>query len=621
MSVVLPDKTIAEVLSTAAPLDTEVNGGRLTLEERHPFLCLHRGIRNKEDPGTAELIMGQACFAIAPSGNPADECFASAVETTLTHLAGIFRKVLLLEVWALDPPELASEDPQVLRIGLTVPKSPSPDAFVETMDRALSAESWPGGSPEIDIERVVAPHPLHLKPVLPRKTCNSLGIVYVSLGVAPAYRDPITDNILPFQHRMIRTALGRVLKKALYTFCHSEGVHLPAHYHELGRTQLSREVLKIDEDLSAVAAAFDPLLLVTPVNSDAAWNAFQSGHCKTAPKFFYRPVPIDPPSLKRKLYSVPMDRIEDPTLHRFFDSKRVELDRFLNLLEDRETDRFVLSCQQIFGAPDDELVSLAEKILKRVKSHTPDDKASASLGAEEVAVAARADLSAYGFKPEDVEIRDDVPGLMVSRGRFLIGRHARVAERRLRATLDHEIGVHVVTYRNGVHQTFTQLRVGMAGYEDLQEGLAVFAEHCTGGLSRPRLRQIAGRVLAVKSVLDGDSFLNTFKVLHDEHEFNMRTAFFMAMRSHRGGGFTKDIVYLRGLRFVIGHLLEGHDIVPLLAGKVSHDHLDVIEELTHRGLIRSPKVVSTVFTPERLESVVAGLKAHDGLIDVIAGGV
>ncbi|NIQ16470.1 MAG: DUF1704 domain-containing protein, partial [Candidatus Dadabacteria bacterium] len=68
---------------------------------------------------------------------------------------------------------------------------------------------------------------------------------------------------------------------------------------------------------------------------------------------------------------------------------------------------------------------------------------------------------------------------------------------RVEALLQHEIGTHALTYFNGLSQPFKQLCIGLSGYEELQEGLAVLAEYLVGGLSKPRLRLLAGRVVAV----------------------------------------------------------------------------------------------------------------------------
>ena len=45
------------------------------------------------------------------------------------------------------------------------------------------------------------------------------------------------------------------------------------------------------------------------------------------------------------------------------------------------------------------------------------------------------------------------------------------------ALLHHEVGTHLVTHVNGTHQPIKVLGVGLAGYDETQEGLAVLAEY------------------------------------------------------------------------------------------------------------------------------------------------
>ena len=77
--------------------------------------------------------------------------------------------------------------------------------------------------------------------------------------------------------------------------------------------------------------------------------------------------------------------------------------------------------------------------------------------------------------------------------------------------------------------------------------MGVLAEFLVGGLTRPRLRLLAARVLAVQQMLEGAAFQEVFQELDREHFFERRIAFTIAMRVFRGGGLTKDLVYLRGL--------------------------------------------------------------------------
>lgn len=191
----------------------------------------------------------------------------------------------------------------------------------------------------------------------------------------------------------------------------------------------------------------------------------------------------------------------------------------------------------------------------------------------------------HGLEPA-VEIRKDVVGVLVSRGVLKISDTFTVQRRRAKALIQHEVGTHVVTYFNGKAQPFKLFHLGVPGYEQLQEGLAVLAEYISGGLTNPRLRTLAARVVAVQHLVAGYSFVETFYMLIDKYGFKPESSFSITMRVYRGGGFTKDAVYLKGLLNLLHYIREGNDIEPLLIGKIRQDYLPVVEELMHRKVLR-----------------------------------
>jgi uncharacterized protein (TIGR02421 family) len=154
--------------------------------------------------------------------------------------------------------------------------------------------------------------------------------------------------------------------------------------------------------------------------------------------------------------------------------------------------------------------------------------------------------------------------------------------------LQHEVGTHVVTHANGAAQPLQLLQVGLPGYEESQEGLATFAEYVVGGLTKPRLATIAGRVIAARALVDGASFVETYRVLTTTWGFTAPAAFAITTRIHRGGGLTKDSIYLRGLRGLLGYLGTGGTIEPLLAGKLPLTDVGIVEELMWRRVLRPP---------------------------------
>ena len=83
------------------------------------------------------------------------------------------------------------------------------------------------------------------------------------------------------------------------------------------------------------------------------------------------------------------------------------------------------------------------------------------------------------------------------------------------------------------------------------------------------------------------------------------------MRVFRGGGLTKDAVYLRGLIQVLDYLAQGGKLQPLLVGKIALSHVPIIQELQWRQVLKPaplrPRFLDLPGAGERLAQVRAGL--------------
>jgi uncharacterized protein (TIGR02421 family) len=186
----------------------------------------------------------------------------------------------------------------------------------------------------------------------------------------------------------------------------------------------------------------------------------------------------------------------------------------------------------------------------------------------------------------DIMVRDDIEGILVSRGVLCVNNKFSVERSRAPALIQHEVGTHITTYFNGKAQPFRLFYNGVPGYEQLQEGLAVFAEYLCGGLNNSRIRTLAARVIAVHQMVAGHSFIDTFFLLTDKYDFSEERAFSITMRAYRGGGLTKDAIYLKGLISLLEYIQEGKDVMPLLIGKIRQDYLPIIDELVYRKLLK-----------------------------------
>ncbi len=382
--------------------------------------------------------------------------------------------------------------------------------------------------------------------------------------------------------------------------------------------------LAVDARLAEIERELNLLLNVTPTNGAEAWTDFERSGFDSVPTLQSRPLDFDPDLVKRELYKVEIERVEDSTLHSLFRAKRDEIARQITLLEDRDTSRFRYGALQLYGVPGHSLVETARSLLARIDLPPI---TSGSVTATAFAEAARAELESYrssypGF-PIAVEVRDDVEDLMVSFGRLLIPATAGFREDRVEPLIQHEVGTHVVTYRNGDSQPLKLLAVGLPSYEETQEGLAVLAEYVVGGLDPRRMRVLAARVVAASMMLGDAGFIEIFKHLTDDHRFAPRAAWSVTTRATYGGGSTKDIIYLRGIERLLGYFAEGGSIDPLLAGKLSLDHVPLVEDLIQHGVLEPPwarpRWLTAPGAEDRLERMREGMSTADLLgMDVAA---
>jgi uncharacterized protein (TIGR02421 family) len=372
----------------------------------------------------------------------------------------------------------------------------------------------------------------------------------------------------------------------------------------------------VDARLTEIERDLKLGLNVTPTNGAEAWRDFERSGFETVPTLQSRPLDFEPDLVKRDLFDVEIERVEDPALNALFRGKRDEIARQITMLEDRGTSRFRYGALQLYGAPGESLLATARSLLEDVK---PQRITSASVTATAFAAAARAELQWYRSNhptlPVEVEVRNDVADLMVSHGRLFIPATASFREDRVEPLIQHEVGTHVVTYRNGDSQPLTLLAVGLPYYEETQEGLALLAEFVVGGLDPRRIRVLAARVVAARMMLSGANFIEIFRHLTEDNGFAPRTAWSLTSRATYGGGSTKDIIYLRGIKRVLGYLAEGRPIDPLLAGKLSLSHVPLIEELIEQGVLEPPRVrprwLSVAGAEKQLERIRDGISVVD----------
>ena len=589
------------------------DGGRVFVDHAVPVLAVHRsGARPDDDDLRAaaeeahRLVTTQPAYVVA-SGAEA----GGVVEAVAAALVEASGDLLVVEVWAPLHESHRPDDPDPFhrRPGFTIYTAANgPSAgTVEALCDALSGVEIAEQGADVTHIETTAVAPPGLEPL------RLGGAVHVGLAVDAVFHNAREGEFYPRVLDRVRAALAPALREAV-----AEAADVPAA--ALGRSRLEPAAVSVDRGLSAVSAQYGFLLQVTPINGDAAWEAFRAGRCERAPELLYRPLTFDPDAVRRDLFALPLDAVEDVTVQALLRECRDETEAHVRMILDVGTPQFLPGSLRAYGAPDDGLVALACDVIGLLNARPAPTEGGAVVGATAFAAAARAELEHYHAQsdlvPVEVEVRDDIPGsLMVSSGRLLVGSATQLDAERVDALLAHEIGTHVLTYANGRAQPLGQLRDGLAGYQDLQEGLAVLAEWLVGGLTAGRFRTLAARVLGADALVQGADFVETFRLLVDTAGLGDRAAFVVALRLYRGGGLTKDMVYLRGLRDLLAHLERGGPFWPLFVGKLALRHLPAIEALAARGVLRPaplrPRYADDPDALARLDRAGRGLSVLD----------
>ena len=373
----------------------------------------------------------------------------------------------------------------------------------------------------------------------------------------------------------------------------------------------STQDLVVDHALAEIAQSFRFLLDVTPVDADAQRAAFASG--AREPDFHYRELEDDPEVVTEMLSRIDLSEVEDPILGKLLRDRHRELSLQVAMLAARNSADFLPLSLELYGGVSPALRDRAMGLLEGVSG---EDDHGPWLDASEFAALADAEIRHYRAQDPDIAmhvvVRPDVAGVLVSGCDLLVADTAKVRECRVEALLQHEVGTHLVTRVNGSHQPIQLLAVGMAAYEETQEGLAILAEFLVGGLTAFRMRQLAARVVAVDRMVSGHPFAEVHDCLRDLG-FAATSAFSTTMRAFRSGGFTKDAIYLRGLLDVLEHLARGGVLDSLWLGKFSLRDLPLIDDLCARDMLVPPKVVPRYL--ERPETA-ARLRRAAELIDI-----
>lgn len=582
-------------------------GGYLHMSDELPYLVIYRQKENAEDEdkATVRFVLSEASFLVI--GSKDFEGYQRLMFALGEAMSCKFKSFLMLEVY--------SGAPELRKFRIKGPEDKLPKTLKvlkEQLDE-LNYKYEALHLDETEILNTVERQPEGRKALLELSALKDAGCLLLGLEIPPVYRNSHGEEY-PVFFRSFKDDLVLALHKTIFEYIRIQTSSGVKSYRALGQKSLQQKLLEIDRKLAEIETSYQFLWLVSPANIRHIKDEFFKSNYEKVLNYHYRLLPFDPDVLKRKLYNLKMEEIDDPALSYIFREKREELDLQISMLTGRGSKEFFYKSMMLYGDIDKPLLKEAETLLR--ESMEEEEKEGGNImKAKDFEVLAEKEFE-Y-FREQDpnfsskIHVRDDVNILMVSQGELYIPSDYKLNANETKALIQHEIGTHVLTYYNGKQQPLKLLSIGLTDYDTLQEGLAVLSEYFVGGLTANRVRTLSGRVVAASARMHGADFQDIFKLLHHDYGFSPQRSFNITSRIMQGGGFTKDISYLKGLLQLREHLENGGELAPLLTGKFALEHMPIINELGERRVLKpvnlTPRYLNTEETKTKISKIREGL--------------
>lgn len=364
----------------------------------------------------------------------------------------------------------------------------------------------------------------------------------------------------------------------------------------------TKALLEIDRSVDALVKQIELLSYVNPINIESEKERFFASKYLTDPIFKYPDINFDKFKLHRELFTQPLEQIEDTTIRNLYEDIIYAYSGLIQCIENiGKGKQFYFDSLHCFGTPTENDVENAKFILHFEDENKEIEQFQPKYSAKDSEVFFKNFSKKYDFS-YNIEFSDKISAIAMvlnNTKTLVLNTNHTYSDNEIAILTNHEIGVHMVTTMNGLLHQLKIFSHGFPNNEETQEGLAVFSEYMSNNLTVTRLKELAYRVIAVDSLAKGYPFSRTFRLLHNTYDLDREMAFYITLRAHRGGGFTKDYLYLSGLKKVYDYYHSGKDLSLLLTGKVSLDYADEIQSLIEKGFGVPPKHITDSYAENK----------------------
>lgn len=348
----------------------------------------------------------------------------------------------------------------------------------------------------------------------------------------------------------------------------------------------------IDNQIDLLVKKIELLNYINPTNIEKQRKKFFKSKYTLEPNFKYPKIDFDTFELQRELFAININDIDDPIIRKLYEDIIYEYSGLIECIDTiGQGKKFYYNSLRCFGTPTEKDVENAKFILHFEDQE--DERLIPQFTNFETEQFFREYSKRYEFT-YNIRHSDKLSSIAMvlnNEQTLVLNTNYIYSQADIDILTNHEIGVHMVTTMNGLLNPLKIFSHGFPNNTETQEGLAVYAEYMSNSLNLSRLKRIAYRVLAVDSLAKGYSFSQTFRLLRN-YGMKKNDAFSVSVRVHRGGGFTKDYLYLTGLKKIYNYHNKEGDLNSLLTGKVTLEYKESIDYLISKNYAVKPKHIT-----------------------------